>query len=195
MSANLTHQCTLEKSVSVTGNSLHGGDKVTLTLRPAPADHGLKFKRVDLPDAPTIDVAVKNAKAGERATFMQEGAVKVQTTEHVLSALSGLGVDNALIEMDANEPPIVDGSSRPYVEMILKAGIMELEAPRKYFDVREPIHVETKTGALLTVVPDSKFRISCTHGNHPRNLSEGNRSGANLCSLRRCEASHGKGAY
>jgi UDP-3-O-[3-hydroxymyristoyl] N-acetylglucosamine deacetylase/3-hydroxyacyl-[acyl-carrier-protein] dehydratase len=142
---------------------LHGGDKVTLTLRPAPADHGLKFKRVDLPDAPTIDVAVKNAKAGERATFMQEGAVKVQTTEHVLSALSGLGVDNALIEMDANEPPIVDGSSRPYVEMILKAGIMELEAPRKYFDVREPIHVETKTGALLTVVPDSKFRISCTH--------------------------------
>src|SRR5690606_7259959 len=81
----------------------------------------------------------------------------------VLSALSGLGVDNALIEMDANEPPIVDGSSRPYVEMILKAGIMELEAPRKYFDVREPIHVETKTGALLTVVPDSKFRISCTH--------------------------------
>lgn len=159
---NPSLQCTLARPTAIKGTSLHSGDNVTLTIHPAPADHGLKFRRLDLPDQPTIDVAVKNAQSGERATFLQDGAVRVQTSEHVLSAIAGLGVDNALIEMDANEPPIADGSAKPYADMILNAGLVEQEASRRYFEIREPIHVETKSGALLTVVPDSKFRISCT---------------------------------
>ncbi|PYK72317.1 MAG: 3-hydroxyacyl-[acyl-carrier-protein] dehydratase FabZ, partial [Verrucomicrobia bacterium] len=86
----------------------------------------------------------------------------VHTVEHVLSALSAMGVDNAVIEMDANEPPIGDGSAAPYVEVIKKAGTAAQEAPRRFFDVREPIHLESKSGSLLVLLPDDKFRVSCT---------------------------------
>src|SRR6201996_4083400 len=118
-------QHTLAKSASISGSSLHTGEKVTLTVHPAPPGHGRKFKRKDLPDEPTIDAKIENVKTVERSTTIAEGSVKVHTVEHVLSALSGMGVDNALIEMDANEPPIGDGSSQPYVELIKKAGIAE----------------------------------------------------------------------
>ena len=158
-----TSQTTLAKSASLSGSSLHTGEEVTLTLHPAPAGHGRKFRRADLPDAPTIDAAIANVKMVERATTIGEGAVKVQTVEHVLSALAGLGVDNALIEMNANEPPIGDGSARPYIELIKKAGIAEQGVPRAVFEVTETIHLETKTGSLMTLVPDSAFRVSCTH--------------------------------
>jgi UDP-3-O-[3-hydroxymyristoyl] N-acetylglucosamine deacetylase/3-hydroxyacyl-[acyl-carrier-protein] dehydratase len=86
----------------------------------------------------------------------------VHTVEHILAALSAMSVDNAVVEMDANEPPIGDGSAQPYVDLIKKAGVMAQEERRKFFDVREPIHVEAKTGALLVLLPDDKFRISCT---------------------------------
>src|SRR3954463_16269097 len=155
-----TPQTTLAKSASLSGSSLHTGEQVTLTLHPAPAGHGRKFRRADLPDAPTIDASIANVKLVERATTLGEGAVKVQTVEHILSALAGLGVDNALIEMDANEPPIGDGSARPYLELIKKAGVAAQEKPRRAFTVREPIHIETKGGSLLVVLPDDKFRIS-----------------------------------
>ena len=128
----------------------------------APVDHGIKFRRKDLQDEPTIDAKIDNLKTVERATTIGEGSVRVHTVEHVLSALSAMGVDNAVIEMDANEPPIGDGSALPYVDMIKRAGVVAQESPRKIFDVREPMHVETKTGALLVVLPDERFRISCT---------------------------------
>src|SRR3954453_10783056 len=157
-----TSQSTLAQSASLSGSSLHTGEEVTLTLHPAPAGHGRKFRRADLADAPTIDASIENVKMVERATTLGEGAVKVQTVEHVLSALAGLGVDNALIEMDANEPPIGDGSARPYLELIKKAGVVEQGVPQPVFEVTEPIHIETKTGSLMTLVPDSGFRVSCT---------------------------------
>ena len=156
-------QHTLASSATLAGASLHTGEKVTLTLHPAPVGHGRKFKRVDLPDEPTIDAHCSNVKTVERATTLGEGNVKVQTVEHILSALSGLGVDNALIEMDANEPPICDGSAAQFVELIKKAGIVSQGVPRSYFQVNEPIHLETKNGSLMTIVPDDKFRISCTN--------------------------------
>src|SRR5204863_3914711 len=131
---------------ALTGVSLHTGEKVTLRLQPAPADHGIKFKRKDLQDEPTIDAKIENLKTVERATTIGEGSMRVHTVEHILSALTGMGVDNAIIEMDANEPPIGDGSATPYVEVIKRAGVSAQEAPRKFFHVREPIHVETKTG-------------------------------------------------
>ncbi|MDQ6621935.1 MAG: UDP-3-O-acyl-N-acetylglucosamine deacetylase, partial [Verrucomicrobiota bacterium] len=155
-------QQTLGKAAGFTGVSLHTGEKVTLRLQPAPADFGIKFKRKDLQDEPTIDAKIENLKTVERATTIGEGAMRVHTVEHVLSALTGMGVDNALIEMDANEPPIGDGSAQPYVELIKKAGVVAQESRRRVFVVREPIHVETKSGSLLVVLPDDKFRISCT---------------------------------
>jgi UDP-3-O-[3-hydroxymyristoyl] N-acetylglucosamine deacetylase / 3-hydroxyacyl-[acyl-carrier-protein] dehydratase len=160
MTAELQH--TLAKSAGFSGTSLHTGEKVTLKLQPAPVDHGIKFKRKDLADEPTIDANVANLKTVERATTIGEGAVRVHTIEHVLSALSAMGVDNAIIEMNANEPPIGDGSAAPYVEVIKKAGTAAQEAPRRFFDVREPIHVESKNGSILVLLPDDKFRVSCT---------------------------------
>src|ERR1700740_2571645 len=130
-------QQTLAKAASFSGTSLHTGEKVSLKLQPAPADHGIKFKRKDLADEPTIDAKIENLKTVERATTIGEGSVRVHTVEHVLSALSAMGVDNAIIEMDANEPPIGDGSAQPYVDVIKRAGVVAQESPRSTFDVRD----------------------------------------------------------
>src|SRR5919202_4169880 len=139
-------QYTVAKQAALSGTALHTGEKVTLRLQPASIEHGVKFKRTDLRDEPTIDAKIENLKTVERATTIGEGAMRVHTVEHILSALTGMGVDNALIEMDANEPPIGDGSAGPYVELIKKAGVVPQEARRRTFAVREPIHVETKAG-------------------------------------------------
>ena len=155
-------QQTLAASAALTGTSLHTGAQVTLTMTPAPVNTGIKFRRVDLPDKPFIDAHVSKVQTVERATTLAEGSVKVHTVEHVISALVGMGVDNAIIEMDANEPPIGDGSARPFVDCIKKAGIVEQEANRRVFEIREPIHLETKGGSILTIVPDKGFRVSCT---------------------------------
>ena len=162
MPSETPFQNTLAKSASLTGTALHTGEKVTLTIHPAPPGSGRKFRRTDLPDEPTIEAKVENVKTVERATTLAEGNVKVHTVEHVLAALAGLDVDNCVIEMNANEPPIGDGSARPYVELIRRAGITSQNVPRAYFDVHEPVHVETKSGSLMTIVPDEKFRVSCT---------------------------------
>lgn len=154
-------QRTLASSASLTGTALHTGEKVTLTLHPAPVGHGFKFKRTDLPDQPVIDAKVANVKTVERATTIVEGSVKIHTVEHVLSALSGMGVDNALIEMDANEPPIGDGSAAPYLVTIKQAGIVEQDAPRAFYEPKEPVVIETGD-SIITIIPDTKFRISCT---------------------------------
>jgi UDP-3-O-[3-hydroxymyristoyl] N-acetylglucosamine deacetylase/3-hydroxyacyl-[acyl-carrier-protein] dehydratase len=156
-------QHTLASSASLSGSSLHTGQQVTLTLHPAPAGSGRKFRRADLPDKPLLDASIALVKTVERATTLGEGSMKVHTVEHVLSALSALGVDNAIIEMDANEPPIGDGSAAAYVELIQRAGILAQEAPRPVFEVSEPIHIETAAGSLMTLLPYNGFKISCTN--------------------------------
>ena len=158
----MEHQRTLAKSVSLTGSALHNGGKVTLTLHPAPAGHGYKFQRTDLPDEPIVDALVDHVKTVERATTLIQGHAKIQTVEHVLSALAGLGVDNALIAMDANEPPIGDGSAAPYVALIQEAGIVDQEAARALFEPDEPVHLETPGGSIMSLFPHNGFRISCT---------------------------------
>src|SRR3982751_6824141 len=130
MPAVAEFQHTLAKAASLNGTSLHTGAKVSLKIQPASPDSGIKFKRKDLPDEPTIDATIANVKTVERATTIGEGSIRVHTVEHVLAALAGLGVDNAIVEMDANEPPIADGSALPYVELVQKAGIAAQEAPR-----------------------------------------------------------------
>ncbi|HEY1768767.1 MAG TPA: bifunctional UDP-3-O-[3-hydroxymyristoyl] N-acetylglucosamine deacetylase/3-hydroxyacyl-ACP dehydratase [Chthoniobacterales bacterium] len=159
-SAELQH--TLAKAAALSGTSLHTGARVSLKIQPAAPQSGIKFKRKDLQDEPTIDATIANVKTVERATTIGEGSVRVHTVEHVLSALAALGVDNAVIEMDANEPPIGDGSALPYVEAIRKAGVVAQEETRLFFQPREPISVESKSGSLLVILPDEQFRISCT---------------------------------
>lgn len=157
----MDRQRTLASSASLDGTALHTGEKVTLTIHPAPVGHGFKFKRTDLPDEPLVDAKVENVKTVERSTTIVEGNVKIHTVEHVISALTGMGVDNALIEMNANEPPIGDGSAIAYVGTIKQAGIVEQEAPRSYLEPKEPVTLVTGE-SILTIIPDSKFRISCT---------------------------------
>ncbi len=156
-------QHTLAKSVSMTGTSLHTGEQVTLTLQPAPENFGFKFRRMDLEDKPFIPALVEKVQKVERATTIAEGGVNVHTVEHVISALAGMSVDNAIIEMDANEPPIADGSAMPFVELIKKAGVVPQTELRRVFEVREPIYQETRDGTLLMIMPDKKFRVSCTN--------------------------------
>ena len=154
-------QRTLATPATLTGSALHTGENVTLSILPAPVGHGFKFQRVDLPDEPVVDAAAAHVKTVERATTLVQGMVKIHTVEHVLSALSGLGVDNALIQMNANEPPIGDGSASAYAAAILKAGIVAQEAPRSYLEITEPMTIEIGE-SLLVILPDKKFRISCT---------------------------------
>src|SRR6202043_2441274 len=162
MAAAPEFQHTLSKPAGFSGTSLHTGEKVSLKLHPAPTDHGIKFKRKDLPDEPTIDAKIDNLKMVERATTIGEGSMRVHTVEHVLAALSAMGVDNATVEMDANEPPIGDGSAVAYVDAINRAGLIAQDVPRQFIDVREPIHLESRSGGMVVLLPDEKFRISCT---------------------------------
>lgn len=155
-------QRTLSKCASIQGTSLHTGKPVRLTIKPAEVNTGLKFRRIDLPDKPFIDASAANVQTVERATTLAEGSVNVHTVEHILSALTGMGVDNAIIEMDANEPPIGDGSAAPYVELIKQAGIEEQDAPCQVWEIREPVQVETKNGSKIVIMPDKKFRVSVT---------------------------------
>lgn len=156
-------QHTLAKPASLTGTSLHTGEQVTITLQPADDNQGIRFRRIDLEGKPFIPALVEKVQKVERATTIAEGGVSVHTVEHVLAALSGMGVDNVIVEMDANEPPIADGSAMPFVELIQAAGLQPQRELRKTFEIREPIYQETRDGSIMVVVPDKKFRISCTN--------------------------------
>lgn len=161
-------QKTIAKPVSMKGSALHTGYAVTLTFRPAPENTGFVFKRLDLKDEPTIQAHVDHVKQVERATTLAEGNVKVHTVEHVLSALRGLDVDNAIIEMDAMEPPIGDGSARPFIEMITKASVVEQTVSRDYFELKQPLYVRGKDGGVIVALPSKDFEIACTNVTHTK---------------------------
>ena len=140
----MLRQRTLKNVIRATGVGLHTGKEVHLTLRPAPADSGIVFSRVDLPASPPIPALVENVVDTRLATTIAAGGdtrsdVRVSTVEHLLAALSGLGVDNALVELDAPEVPIMDGSAAPFVFLLESAGIAELPAPRRLLRIRRPV--------------------------------------------------------
>lgn len=167
-------QRTLAREVSIKGSSLHTGDAVTLTMKPAPVDHGIVFKRVDLHGSPELKPRVDQVTDLVRATTIQVGHAKIHTVEHVLSALHGCGIDNVLIEMDASEPPIVDGSARPFVNMILQGEPLEQDKDREYFELDAPVSV-TRGNSSIIALPSDVLKISCTsaddRGIHTQHLS------------------------
>ena len=156
----LVKQQTLQKPVSIKGKGLHTGVEVELTLRPASQNHGYKFKRLDLEGQPVISAIADYVSDTSRGTTIEENGVKVHTIEHVLAALWGMGVDNALIEVSGPEMPIMDGSSLPFTEMIKEAGIIELDAVRKYFEVKERIvYADKSRGVEIAIYPDDHFSM------------------------------------
>ncbi len=153
-------QRTLAKEFTLSGKGLHTGREVFITFKPAPENHGYKFKRVDLEDQPIIDASAKYVADTSRGTVLQKGNCVVQTVEHALSALYALEVDNCLIEMDASEPPILDGSAKYYVEGIEQVGIVEQAANRNYFVVKEPItYKDEARGSEITILPDKTYSV------------------------------------
>jgi UDP-3-O-[3-hydroxymyristoyl] N-acetylglucosamine deacetylase/3-hydroxyacyl-[acyl-carrier-protein] dehydratase len=167
-------QRTLARQVSIKGSALHTGDAVTLTMKPAAVDHGIVFKRLDLHGTPELRPRVDQVTDLVRATTIQVGHAKIHTVEHVLSALHGCGIDNVLIEMDASEPPIMDGSARPFVNMILQGEPIEQEKDREYFELDAPVSV-TRGNSSIIALPSDQLKISCTsaddRGIHTQHLS------------------------
>lgn len=154
-------QRTLKESISFIGKGLHTGVKVKLTIHPAPENHGYIFKRSDLINQPLINALAENVIDTSRGTTIEENGAKVSTIEHVLSALAGMRLDNALIEIDGPEAPILDGSSKDYVEAIEKTGTVEQSTERKYFRIEEKLeYYDEENGIHIIAYPDQKQSIN-----------------------------------
>ncbi|MFT3737586.1 MAG: bifunctional UDP-3-O-[3-hydroxymyristoyl] N-acetylglucosamine deacetylase/3-hydroxyacyl-ACP dehydratase [Breznakibacter sp.] len=153
-------QTSLKVPVSLTGTGLHTGVEVTLTLNPAPANHGFKFRRTDLEDQPVVDAFADYVTFTQRGTVLEKGSLKVSTIEHCLSALQAMGVDNCLIDVTGPEAPILDGSAIEYVQAIEKAGLETLDAERQYFVVKEKMVFEDKEkGIQIIALPEDGLCI------------------------------------
>ncbi len=172
--SNFMKQRTILREVSIKGKSLHTGEEVHLTLKPAPENHGVVFRRIDLFGKPELKPLIDLVDDLVRSTTIADGHAKVHTIEHVLSALSGCGVDNVIIEMDASEPPILDGSAKHFVNLIQEAEPVEQDAEREYFVLDEPVSV-TRGSSSIIALPHDGFRVTCTsaddRGIHTQHLS------------------------
>jgi UDP-3-O-[3-hydroxymyristoyl] N-acetylglucosamine deacetylase/3-hydroxyacyl-[acyl-carrier-protein] dehydratase len=154
-------QRTLAKEISLTGKGLHTGIIVTMTFKPAPANHGYKFCRVDLPGKPLIDALAEHVTDTSRGTTLVQNNASVSTIEHVLAAFHGLQIDNALIELNGPEAPIMGGSSWKFVDAIKEAGIAEQKEDRNYFVVKQKItYSDEEHGVDLIVYPDDHFSVN-----------------------------------
>ena len=157
----MLNQQTLNRPATFSGIGLHSGNRVNMTILPAPANSGVRFRRVDLDGKPEIEARVENVGETNRSTTLAKGNVKVHTVEHVLAALAGYGVDNAIVELDANEPPIADGSSREFCKIIQDAGIVPQAEKRETFTPTEPIEMQSGE-TVMTLFPYDGFKLTCT---------------------------------
>ncbi len=154
-------QKTLACEFSLSGKGLHTGCIVNMTFKPAPVNHGFKFQRVDLDDKPILEASAGLVVDTSRGTVIGKNNARISTIEHSLAALTGLDVDNALIEIDNEEVPIMDGSSRYFVEAIEKVGVVEQEAEREYFVVKEKIALrDERTGSEIIALPDDEYSLN-----------------------------------
>ena len=157
----MTKQRTIAKEVTLQGVGLHTGENVTMKFLPAPENHGYAFKRVDLEGQPIIEADANYVNNTQRGTNLEKRGVKIQTSEHVLAALVGLEVDNVMIELDAPEPPIMDGSSKFIVEAIESAGIVEQDAEREVFEIKDVVtYRDEATGSEITVIPAEEYQVT-----------------------------------
>ena len=155
------YQTTIRDTVSVSGVGLHTGESVTLTFRPAPEGHGYKFRRTDVADQPVIEADVDNVVDTNRGTTIGKKGVKVSTIEHVLAALAGLEIDNVLMDIDGPEVPIMDGSSKPFIDLLEKAGTVTQKAERLYYTLSENITYEDPARKTeMLAVPSPDFRLT-----------------------------------
>ncbi len=153
-------QRTILKKVSLSDIGLHTGQKVNLTFCPAEENFGIKFQRIDLENQPIIEADVEYVSEIQRGTTLTKQGNSVSTIEHALAALTGLGIDNCLIKIDAQEVPIMDGSSKPFINILKEAGIKELEADKNYFEIIEPIRFSNEEkGIELIALPDDHYNI------------------------------------
>ena len=162
-------QKTLKSSVEVTGKGLHSGVEVSLKLKPARVDDGIFFVRTDLPEKNKIRATAENVTSTLRATTLEENGVKVFTVEHLMSALSACGIDNCEVEMNAEEPPVLEGNSIGFFEMIKSAGTIEQAAERKIIQLEKIYRADSDDGKkFIIALPYDGFRISFTSINpHP----------------------------
>lgn len=176
-------QRTLAGPVTIDGTGLHTGNKVRMTLHPAAVNHGFKFKREDLPNAPVIDALATNVTETARGTTIGKGEAVVYTTEHILAALVALEIDNCLIALNANEPPIADGSALPFITAIENVGTEAQDADKKYYIITEPIifrdeEEDVEIMALpadnyqVTVMVDYKTNVLGTQNAHMANIKD-----------------------
>ena len=159
-------QRTIKKEVTYVGYGLHTGNETSITFKPAPENYGRRFIRTDVENAPEILAVVENVMQDQtidslRGTTLVKDGIKVHTVEHVLAALVGLGIDNVRIELDANEPPIGDGSAMPFVNKLLEAGIEEQDAEKEYVIVEEPItYSDEQRGIEFAALPTDDYRVT-----------------------------------
>ncbi|MCK5730047.1 MAG: bifunctional UDP-3-O-[3-hydroxymyristoyl] N-acetylglucosamine deacetylase/3-hydroxyacyl-ACP dehydratase [Draconibacterium sp.] len=154
-------QKTLANSFIIEGKGLHTGVNVKMNFLPAPENHGFKFKRVDLENHPIIDADVDLVIDTSRGTLLEKDGVRIGTIEHALAALIGMDLDNVLIEVNNEEAPIIDGSSKYFVEAIENAGTIEQNAEREYFEIKEKIQItDEKSGAEIIALPDDDYRLN-----------------------------------
>jgi UDP-3-O-[3-hydroxymyristoyl] N-acetylglucosamine deacetylase/3-hydroxyacyl-[acyl-carrier-protein] dehydratase len=157
----LVQQMTIKKPVSMSGVGLHTGVKTTMTFKPAPENYGIRFRRIDLKGSPEIPADVDHVVDLTRGTTLGIGEARVHTVEHVLAAIAGLQVDNLLVELDNVEPPIGDGSSKPFVDMLLSVGLEDQEAPKDYLIIDQVVHYQDPNrGVEIVALPTDDFRVT-----------------------------------
>jgi len=168
----MSKQQTIKQAFTLSGKGLHSGLEIILKFVPAPENHGIKIKRVDLPEQPEMDAVAEYVSETTRGTVLRKGDVQVSTIEHVLSALYALGIDNCMLEVDAPEFPILDGSAKYIVEGIQNVGIEEQTAEKNYYIVRKKIEYSIpETGAKITILPDDTFSVDVHIGFDSKVLS------------------------
>ena len=151
-------QQTLRKNYSFEGKGLHTGKVAKMVVMPAPVNTGIVFRRVDLDGCPQVEALAENVSNTARSTTIAKGQASVSTIEHILSALTGLGVDNAIIEIDNVEVPILDGSAKPYIDAMWADGFEQQDAPRHYIEIKETIEVRNdESGSLVRIEPADEF--------------------------------------
>src|ERR1051325_6925115 len=168
---SVLQQQTLRESVSFEGVGLHSGNRVGMTFLPAAPNTGIRFRRVDLEGRPEIEARIENVSDTTRSTTLSKGNIRVHTVQHVLATFTGSAIDNVIVELDANEPPIADGSARAYCQMIETAGISPQPEKREPYKATAPLEFEVGE-SVMSVFPHDRMKVTCTSADKPGQFTQ-----------------------